>query len=88
LTASFVSARSLDEFNRLIEAHEAIMSDILGVKPLKESLFSDFPGAVKSLGAWGGDFIMATFTGTKEALSEYMKTKNIDTLFSFSEIVL
>jgi hypothetical protein len=26
---------------------------------IKESLFSDFDGIIKSLGAWGGDFVMA-----------------------------
>ena len=43
----------------LLERHEALMSQILGRQTVKQLLFSDFPGAIKSLGAWGGDFVMA-----------------------------
>ena len=34
------------------------MSEVLETTTIKEQLFSDFNGVIKSLGAWGGDFIM------------------------------
>jgi hypothetical protein len=27
---------------------------------VQQRLFADYPGVVKSLGAWGGDFVLAT----------------------------
>ena len=54
-------------------------------KPIKQKLFSDFPGGIKSLGAWGGDFILAT--GTKETM-EYFKEKGYATVISFQDMVL
>ena len=42
----------------LLKHHEVILSDILELETVKERLFSDFKGTIKSLGAWGGDFVM------------------------------
>ncbi|MGB2137140.1 MAG: GYDIA family GHMP kinase, partial [Flavobacteriaceae bacterium] len=60
LTRAVMKANTLTEFERLINEHESFISNILGVVPVKENLFPDFQGAIKSLGAWGGDFILAT----------------------------
>ena len=34
------------------------MSELLDTKTIKELLFPDFSGTIKSLGAWGGDFVL------------------------------
>ena len=60
LSQTMISATSLDVFNKTIDKHEEIMSAVLGYPTVKELYFSDYKGAVKSLGAWGGDFILAT----------------------------
>ena len=44
---------------QLLQEHEAIMSEVLLQKTVQELYFSDFSGIVKSLGAWGGDFVLA-----------------------------
>ena len=53
-------AETLQEFEAVIQEHESLISTLLGVPPIKNILFSDLPGEVKSLGAWGGDFCMLT----------------------------
>ena len=54
------NAPDLTTFRHALDAHEALLGEILGMEPIKKRLFPDYPGSVKSLGAWGGDFILAT----------------------------
>lgn len=75
--------RSLEQFENLMNEHERIISKTIGIAPVKEMLFRDYPFTVKSLGAWGGDFILAT--GNKENWN-YFKGKGFKTIFSFSEM--
>ena len=60
LTRTMMNAASLDVFNEALDKHEEIMSVVLGYPTAKQLHFSDYKGAIKSLGAWGGDFILAT----------------------------
>lgn len=87
LTYQVASAQTLSEFEACIKEHEEIMSGVLKQKRLKEERFADLEGEIKSLGAWGGDFAMMTWHKSKEELKAYLKTKNIETFFPFSEIV-
>jgi mevalonate kinase len=72
-------------FAKLMEQHEIIMSDILEIKTVKEKLFPDFKGVIKSLGAWGGDFIMVI---SKENPKNYFKEKGYATILTYEEMVL
>ena len=48
-------------------------------------LFPDYFGTLKSLGAWGGDFILAT--GNKDT-SQYFIDKGYATILKYSDMVL
>jgi hypothetical protein len=74
---------NLIDFNDWIEQHESRLSSILGMKPVK-SEFADFSGALKSLGAWGGDFVLATGT---EAI-DYFTSRGFKTIVPYKEMVL
>lgn len=87
ITESFVKASSIGEISSLIEEHESIVSHVLCIPPVKESLFSDFPGAVKSLGAWGGDFAMVVSDIPKPQLYAYFRKKGLNTVFSYGEMI-
>ncbi len=87
LTRQLIAVKTLKEFEKLIDEHETILSGILKMKKLKELRFSDFNGSVKSLGAWGGDFAMITWQEPKEDLIKYLKTKKIDVVFTFDELI-
>ena len=85
LTRAVMKANTLTEFERLINEHESFISNILGVVPVKELLFPDFQGAIKSLGAWGGDFILAT--GDKDTPG-YFKNKGFKVVMAYKEMLL
>lgn len=83
-----LDAQNLSVFNELITRHEKIMSEILEVKTVKDLQFSDFHGAIKSLGAWGGDFILASSSSGADYVKAYFSEKGCETLFNYDDIVL
>lgn len=85
ITDAFLRADSIVDFNKLIVEHEQIISSIIKLQPVKEKLFSDYFGEVKSLGAWGGDFVMVT--GNEETPA-YFKKKGFETVLTYSEMIL
>lgn len=85
ISNEFLEAKSLNEFEKLIVEHEQIISSIIKLKPVKERLFPDYFGAIKSLGAWGGDFVLVT---GNEKTSVYFKNKGFETILSYSEMIL
>ena len=85
ISEQFLKASTVTEFNKLIVAHEQIISSIIQLKPVKEKLFSDYFGEIKSLGAWGGDFVMVT---GNEQTPTYFKNKGYETILSYSEMIL
>jgi len=84
ITLKVLNCRNFDEFNNLISSHEKIISSIISKKTIK-SKFKDFNGELKSLGAWGGDFILAS---TKDDPYKYFNSKGLETIYKFDEIVL
>lgn len=78
---------SFPEFCEQLNRHEAIMSEIL-LKPPVKNQFPDFDGHLKSLGAWGGDFVLAMYNGPEKELKAYFEKKELKTVFSFDELVL
>lgn len=83
-----LGVKNLAEFNELISRHEQILSKILGVETVKSTLFADFEGAVKSLGAWGGDFVLASSDAGNNYVEDYFFRKGYDTVFQYDKIVL
>jgi len=85
LTTEFIQVDSLNQFETLLRKHENYIASAIQLEPVKEKLFSDFNGAVKSLGAWGGDFILAT--GEKAYVEEYFQKRNYDTIIPYNKMV-
>ena len=85
ITAEVLLATTMEEFSNAIDKHEARMSIILENNTVKELLFNDFNGSIKSLGAWGGDFIMVV---SKENPTNYFSSKGYETIFTFEELIL
>lgn len=78
---------SLDEFGMLMQCHERIIARCIGQEPVQKR-FPDFEGVLKSLGAWGGDFILAATEWDEKQVKEYFKKKGLNVVFSYGEIVL
>lgn len=85
LTKEILKSSDLNEFEFLIKEHELIISRIIQNKPIQEIVFSDYFGQTKSLGAWGGDFILAT--GNEDS-TNYFKQKGFETVIPYSKMVL
>ena len=85
ITSEILVCNSIDGFNKLIEAHELIISKLISKKTIKDVLFKDFDGSIKSLGAWGGDMIMVT---SHDNPSGYFKERGYSTIFKFEELLI
>jgi len=85
LTHQILACRELEEFELLLEIHETLISQLIKTPKVKSSRFPDYPRSIKSLGGWGGDFILAT---GGEAERAYFRGKGYATILGFSEMVL
>jgi len=79
ISKTLTTVKSLSEFEALLNRHERIISNILQRPTVKQDLFPDFAGSLKSLGAWGGDFILATGIDAPN----YFKQKSYTTILNF-----
>lgn len=87
VTEAIIKCSLLQEFERLISEHERIVGSELKMLQIKEEHFQDYWGSVKSLGAWGGDFVMLTCNRARNELTTYLREKNIETIFRFDEMI-
>jgi mevalonate kinase len=85
ITSAILNSHSLEEFSDLLEKHENIMSEILELPSVKENSFPDFDGSIKSLGAWGGDFVMAV---SKDNPTAYFENKGYKTIVNYKDMIL
>ena len=85
LTTQLIAAKDLGTFETVINRHEHLLSKTLKVETIKNQLFPDYQGCIKSLGAWGGDFILST--GTMDNM-QYFRQKGYDTILPYSSMVL
>ena len=87
ITDKLTYTQDLANFELLLFEHEKIISTVLGKPTIKSALFEDHPGIVKSLGAWGGDFVMMTNRIEPADFKAYLSRKGYETWFRFDEIV-
>ncbi len=85
ITEQMLTATTLTLMEIAMQQHENIISNILMMETVQEVNFSDYEGVVKSLGAWGGDFVLAT---AKENPSEYFRSKGFNTILTYKEMIL
>ncbi len=86
LSGKMAVTQSLPEFMEAMEQHEKITAAYLHRTPVQADFFPDFPGSVKSLGAWGGDFLMAAADRTQEEIIRYFHHKGYRTIIPFPEM--
>lgn len=88
LTTALMDCDELVAFEKLLTQHEAVVGHTLKLPLVRERLFSDYQGAVKSLGAWGGDFVLATGLISKGETINYFKQKGFQTILGWDDMVL
>ena len=85
ITDEIIKTSNLNEFENLIAKHEQIISNIIKLKPIQQSFFKDYFGQIKSLGAWGGDFILAT---GNENTPQYFIEKGFKNVIPYNQMEL
>ena len=85
LTKAISKTSKFKKFERLINEHENILARILELPKVKDQYFADFSGSIKSLGGWGGDFVLAI--GNEET-PNYFRTKGFKTVIPYAEMIL
>lgn len=83
LTIEFVNSKTLLDFQNCIIKHENIISKTLKIDTIKNMYFKDYEGQIKSLGAWGGDFILAAGPVNSK---KYFYDKGYNTVLNYKEI--
>ena len=72
----------------MLAEHEIIMGRVLEQDPVQLEYYLGFDGVIKSLGAWGGDFLLAASPNNKEYISTYFEQFGLKTIIPFNQIVL
>lgn len=80
-----VNGVDYERFKDIMSAYEAQLSQVLETPTVQSQFFSDFDGIVKSMGAWGGDFVMVLSDYNP---SEYFSDKGFDVLLAYDEMIL
>jgi len=88
LTLGMEMAGDLKTFQTFMDNHEELVGKAIRKIPIRELYFDDFCGSLKSLGAWGGDFVLAASDQPEEYVRNYFQGKELQTIFKYSEIVL
>jgi len=87
LGIAFSKAQDLKTIQGIILEHETILSERLKTPTLNNSIFADLNGVAKSLGGWGGDFVLIATEQNKKELTKYINNKGMETIFSYDEMV-
>lgn len=85
ISEAMCHAETFGELISLADEHEFILGTILQRDPVATG-FPDFFGTVKSLGAWGGDFIMFISGEEPEIIRSYLETKGFTAVFTYPEL--
>lgn len=87
LSMALPTVTYFEDFSTLLQIHETILARCLGRNPVQQQ-FPDFDGTLKSLGAWGGDFLLAATEMPFEEVCNYFKNKGLTTIFRYQDLIL
>ena len=88
LTQALLISDSLTEALNTVFIHESVVARTLGLPSVQQELFPDFPGRIKSLGAWGGDFVWALSEEPTEKVRAYFNERGYPTFIPYHDMVL
>jgi mevalonate kinase len=87
ITNRFLQCDNINSFMNLMFEHEKILSSYLSRSNVKDLRFIDFDGAIKSLGAWGGDFVMVVSEKSTEDTKRYFMEKGYNFCLPYKDII-
>ena len=87
ITTALLTAVEPIRWLDLLEAHECAISEWLGLPRVQHLYFEDFPGVVKSLGAWGGDFVLAFSEESKDNVQHYFNERGFSVVLPYEKLI-
>lgn len=87
LSMALPTVAYFEDFYTLLQVHEDILSRCLDREPVQRQ-YPDFNGVLKSLGAWGGDFLLAATQMSYEEVCDYFRNKGLSTVFKYQDLIL
>ena len=88
LTNEIVKVSSIEQLIEHLANHEGLVGKYLGVNPIQTERFTDFKGIVKSLGAWGGDFMMVVTGLGQNYVRKYFEQFNLSKIISIEKMLI
>ncbi len=88
LSKEFATTENIDTFMSLMHQHEAIVAKATGLTPVQKLLFPTYTGAIKSLGAWGGDFALFLSQESFHANKQWFQSKGYPVVMPLNEVII
>jgi mevalonate kinase len=86
LTEAMVEMENLPKAQQYMRHHEALLGLRLGQVPVQARFFKGFPGAIKSMGAWGGDFVLAATHLNRAEMFDWCNQNGFPVFFEYHEL--
>ena len=87
ISREIIKAPDIGSFNDLLREHDSILAILLGKKPASKAMFPGFPGYIKYLGAWGGDFVLISWPGDVDELMRLLKKEGVEIVFPYKKLI-
>lgn len=87
ITLKVLNTNNLDAFILLMEEHEILISSVLGMEKIQDKIFIGFEGVIKSLGAWGGDFLLVATPLDEPYVRVYFEQFGLSTIIPFDKMI-
>lgn len=88
LSKEFATVQEMNLFMSLMQQHEKIIAKATDLSPVQERLFPDFNGAIKSLGAWGGDFALFLSKESFKINKKWFESKGYPVVMPLKEVII
>lgn len=88
LSHEFTTEQELGKFMNLMHQHEMRIAKATDLTPIQQLLFPDYKGAIKSLGAWGGDFALFLSEESFTTNKQWFQTKGYPVAMPFEEVII
>lgn len=87
LSTALINSNELKAFEKILAEHESIISELIGLEKVQSIYFDNYWGVVKSLGAWGGDFVLVTSDRSYTETKNYFNEKGFHVFLKYNELI-
>jgi mevalonate kinase len=88
ISEGMAHSHGIEKFMNYMFNHECVIANNLHMEKVQDLYFSDFNGVIKSLGAWGGDFVMAVSKLDEQYVQTYFEQKGFTTIIPYHQMIL